>query len=312
MYRRLGIKTRYFGIRRNNQTSLKKVIKKTILKMYSYMNSNIKKGHSSIKGNWLKFFNRLGVNAARRFVNSMSDLRKFIGTTNWGQNLNGLIVSNQNGFNTAIGSLRSINGRNLNFGWKNPVKWSSIFAYMNSSSGIYGADEDSLNKLSSINVSSLLVESMGCSGTNLIFLSVDPSSTVYWSERWELYKLSYAMAVWTWTKNVKAIEFYNEPDLDLGTSCLSNASVFIDFYKIRSLSIQNAYEDMNNMNPTKKLNVEILASAFAKKTYGGDITNYLGEIVVKNQNFIFGNNTKNLNWSNMHVYSYHTYGKIKS
>ena len=267
------------------------------------------KGHSSENGNWLKFFQRLGVNAARRFVNSMSDLRKFIGTSNWGQNLKGSNVTTQSGFSNAIYVLRTANGRNANYAWKNPVKWSSIFSYMNNSNGVYGSDENALNQLNSINVSTLIVENIGCSGTSFTFQSFNPSSVVYWAERWELYKLSYAMAVWAYNKNVKAIEFYNEPDLDLGGSCLSNASVFIDYYKIRSLSIQNAYEDLNSMSQTGKINIQVVASAFAKKTYGGDITQYLGDVVVKNRNYMFGNSTPIQNWSNMHSYSYHTYGK---
>jgi hypothetical protein len=182
-----------------------------------------------VNGNWLKFYQRLGVNAARRFVNSLSNLRTFIGTTNWGKDLNGTNVNNQNDFNTAVASLRTSNGRNLNFNWINPVKWSSIFGYMNSSSGVYGSDENAMKQLRSINISTLVVEHEGCK--NFAFLSLDASSSTYWSERWELYKLSYAMAIWAYSKGVKMIEFYNEPDLDMG-GCL-NVTTFMDYYKVR-------------------------------------------------------------------------------
>ena len=52
-----------------------------------------------------------------------------------------------------------------------------------------------------------------------------------------------------------------------------------------------------------------MASAFARKTYGGNVSQYLGDVVVQNRNFVFGNSVKNLSWTNMNVYSYHTYGK---
>lgn len=63
------------------------------------------------------------------------------------------------------------------------------------------------------------------------------------------------------------IEFYNEPDLDL-SECLS-AEKFKDYYFIRSLSIQDAYHDLNG-------SVNVLASGFSRITYGGNLNRYLG------------------------------------
>ena len=75
------------------------------------------------------------------------------------------------------------------------------------------------------------------------------------------------------------IEFYNEPDLDLD-ACL-DVNKFKDYYFIRSLSIQDAYQDL----ASNSSHVNILASAFGRKTYGGDSARYLGDICVKNNNF---------------------------
>lgn len=130
----------------------------------------------------------------------------------------------------------------------------------------------------------------------------------YWSERWELYKMSYALAVWARLKQAQLIEFYNEPDLKLD-ECL-DAQKFKDYYLIRSLSIHDAYEDLNRNNSNKtRVNVKLAASAFARKTYGRNTKRYLGDVCVQNNNLKFTTNKSDLNWSNMEVYSYHSYGK---
>ncbi len=111
------------------------------------------------------------------------------------------------------------------------------------------------------------------------------------------------MAVWAQSKGIRMIEFYNEPDLDL-SQCL-DVDKFKDYYFIRSLSIQDSYQDTAPNNSA----VNILASAFGRKTYGGDVSRYLGDICVLNNNFKFDLNKNVSNWSNMHMYSFHSYGK---
>ncbi len=74
---------------------------------------------------------------------------------------------------------------------------------------------------------------------------------------------SYALAIWARQKDVSLIEFYNEPDFDMDT-CLTTES-FIDFYLLRSGSIQNAYSDCNMFDRVKKVHVKIMASAFGRK-----------------------------------------------
>jgi hypothetical protein len=59
--------------------------------------------HANMNSNWVKFLDRLGVNEARFvFVTASSDLRHFIGTTQWSNDLNGNKVINQDGYLLAI------------------------------------------------------------------------------------------------------------------------------------------------------------------------------------------------------------------
>jgi hypothetical protein len=74
------------------------------------------------------------------------------------------------------------------------------------------------------------------------------------------------------------MEFYNEPDLALGTSL--NAQQYQDYLFVRSLSIQNAYADLNVDFPKNPMPANVVASAFARGTYGGDPTQYLGDMTV--------------------------------
>ena len=119
----------------------------------------------------------------------------------------------------AVENLRTPNGRSTTYPWKYPIKLKDIAAGLNKvSQVIYGTDENTINKLNSINMHTLLVEQISCSGGSTVFQfeTMNPVEPFYWSERWELYKFSYAMAIWAWTKKITMIEFYNEPDIQLG------------------------------------------------------------------------------------------------
>jgi hypothetical protein len=166
------------------------------------------------------FFNQ-GVNAERLFVTSASDLRNFIGTDSWGKDLNGTNVTNQREFLSSVEELRTPDGRNVNYNWTNPVKWKNISIDLNKvTEGIYGSDENTINKLILLNISTLVVEHISCiSSTSFSFLSMNTTDPSYWAERWELYKFSYAMAVWAWGKGVTMMEFYNEPGNLFVTFC---------------------------------------------------------------------------------------------
>ena len=70
-------------------------------------NMGIGMGHSSLKGNWAHFLDRLGVNSARLFVTSTKDLRSFIGNLTWGKNLNNEHVHDYTSFSNSIKDLRT-------------------------------------------------------------------------------------------------------------------------------------------------------------------------------------------------------------
>ena len=53
------------------------------------INMGVNLGHANINSNWAMFLDRLGVNAARLFVTGSTDLRNFLGKTQFGNDLNG-------------------------------------------------------------------------------------------------------------------------------------------------------------------------------------------------------------------------------
>jgi hypothetical protein len=46
---------------------------------------------------------------------------------------------------------------------------------------------------------------------------------------------------------------------------------------------------MNAANPSSQVPANVVASAFAKATYGGNVTQFLGDVTVNNINYMFGN-----------------------
>lgn len=46
---------------------------------------------------------------------------------------------------------------------------------------------------------------------------------------------------------------------------------------------------MNAANPSNKVAANVVASAFARSTYGGDTTQFLGDVTVNNNQFMFPN-----------------------
>ena len=254
---------------------------------------------------------RLGTNSVRVFVEPVPSITGFIGYTKWGQDLNGNKVTNKTTFQSAVSALRSVNGRNLTYAWPNPFPWNSLFNGISKvTQDIYGSDENTINKLRSIDVQNILVaQHIGSSTSDVtfIFSTLDSSNATYWTEAWELYKFSYAEAYWAWSKQISLIEYYNEPDLQLGVTM--NYLQYLQYDLIRSLSIQNLYSDMNAANPTSQVPVNVVASAFARSTFGGNNTRYLGDITVDNNYFMFPDSNGTVpGWQNFNTYSYHTYG----
>ena len=218
------------------------------------------------------------------------------------------MVTNKQEYLKAIEMLRTPQGR-TETGWVTPFKWTQMYKEINTVSlSIYGSDENTINSLNSINIKTLIVQQIGClGGGKVTFESTNPDDSIYWTDRWEYYKFSYAMAVWAWSKKVSMIEILNEPDLFLD-ACL-DAEMYKNYYYIRGVSIQDAYSDLNAVDPANEIKIQVVASAFARFKYGGDETKYLGDVSIKNRHFMFGKDEINRNWTNMHVYSYHVYDR---
>ena len=107
------------------------------------------------------------------------------------------------------------------------------------------------------------------------------------------------------------IEYYNEPDLELSTTSAGlNYIQYIDYMQVRALCIRNAYADWNAADPNQQVQVNVLGPVAARLTYGGDPTQYLGQIAIQNNNYMFGYPGQLMtNWTNIDTYSYHTYGQ---
>lgn len=118
-----------------------------------------------------------------------------------------------------MATLRTANGRNQTYPWTNPIKWSKLTAAMQSlSPPIYGTTDNTVKNLNYLKLQKLFVINVGCGGasTNFVFSTLDRTTPAYWAERWELYKFSYAAAIYARNYGVTMIEFFNEPDLLLG------------------------------------------------------------------------------------------------
>lgn len=114
-----------------------------------------------MNSNWVKFFERLGVNGARIFVTFATDLRNFIGK-NWGKDLNSSNVVDQSSFNQAVSTLRTANGRSQTYPWSNPIKWSKLAAAMQSlSPPIYGSTDNTVKNLNYLKLNKLFVLNIG-------------------------------------------------------------------------------------------------------------------------------------------------------
>ncbi len=98
-------------------------------------------GHSTLDGNWVKFVKRLGINAARYFVNPIMNVTSWTvaGNCPWGNDLNNNSVSSLATFLGAVSQLRTANGRNWTYPWANPFKWSALYQLLtNNTIPVYG------------------------------------------------------------------------------------------------------------------------------------------------------------------------------
>jgi len=265
---------------------------------------------------WISFFQYLGVRKGRSFgIGGSTKSISFSTKSSYGISLSGMKVSSSVIFNSAVAELRTFDGHNpRNSGWVKPVNWQLIELSLNTSSGVEGDPNSSVQRLSKIGVSVLAVMQLPCSVFSLS--TMDPTTSAYWQERWEYYKLRYAVSRWAWVRGISDIEVWNEPDASSNT-CVTS-STWIDMYTLSSLAIQNAYRDFNRDYSNNLLNCllppcpaapRIFASAFASRTFSG--SGFYGNITVLNEHTIFPPyaTVRNLSWYNLQGYSYHNYGK---
>ncbi len=149
---------------------------------------------------------RLGNNAARVFIEPVVTIQGFLSNNHntWGLDLQGNNVTSQTAFDTAIATLRTPNGRSATYAWSNPFPYTALFTSIaTGTTAIYGNSEYIINSLKGIGVTNiLLAEHIGSSGSNVhfVFSTLDPTTTTYWTEAWELYQFSYAEALYAWNK----------------------------------------------------------------------------------------------------------------
>ena len=255
------------------------------------------------------FLNRLNPNAVRWFVDVSALINGIIASGYWGQNIDFQLVTSSSLFWSSVDQLRSPAGRNRTS--TAPINWPYLFNFTRSS--IAGTDEYVLKQLKSTRISSssiLLELNMNFQASDnltttrsertppFMLRSFNTSDPIYWQERWVIYKVSYAIGVWARYMNVSMIEYDNEPEATL----LSTAE-YLDYYQLRTLSIQHAYADVNaDLGSTINVNVVGPAGAnYNAKAYG--------PVCLQNNNIAWGTTTTNASWTNIDSYSYHTYSK---
>jgi hypothetical protein len=281
---------------------------------------------------WVAYLKYLGTKKARLFgvggaANTIqSSISLTVGSSitgvsnKYGYSLSSVLVNNEATFTSAVKELRTFNGHDPSVNWAVPVLWNTIDARLSTNidgDAINGNILDTITQLRSIGVSPLAVTQVGCG--LFTFSTLDPTTPIYWAERWELYKHRYAVSRWTWIRNIKDIEFYNEPDISTNTCTQSNKPVWLEMYTLSSKAIQEAYSDFNAdvganritcpIDSICPIKPNVIASAFAKRTFES-VSNF-GNITVFNEHTQWPpfQNKKSLTWYNLQAYSYHTYGK---
>jgi hypothetical protein len=139
----------------------------------------------------------LAINGGRIFSGptGASSLSSFVGSTQYGRDLNGGTVDTAAKFAAAIAELRLRKDLTNGFIYVNPVLWDKIDTRLAAISTIdledkvSGSDNTTFAELPSMGIDPLVLVSLGVSSSGVTSTTVSPS---YWSSRWELYKMFYA------------------------------------------------------------------------------------------------------------------------
>ena len=140
----------------------------------------------------------------------------------WGKDPTNTPVIDQTTFNGAVTLLRSTAGRSTSnpANWPYPPVWNQVEVNMGTTDATSAATElvgnpaDTVKQLNAAGISTLAVNWLSCTTNTFVFTNTDPSTSIYWAERWELYKHQYVLAGWAWKRGISRIEYWNEPDLN--------------------------------------------------------------------------------------------------
>ena len=170
---------------------------------------------------------------ARLFGGSGGVLPRTLYATTFGTALDGSAVTSAATYTAAVAQLRLPAGHSpTSTTWANPVNWAAYnqgLSAMTMSSAVGNSVEGTVAALQQAGIEPLLVQWNTCSAFS--YSTFDAASAAYWAERWELYKHQYALARWAWTKSVRKLEFWNEPDLN--AICINlNATQWTDYYLV--------------------------------------------------------------------------------
>jgi hypothetical protein len=158
-------------------------------------------GHRAPGTNWQVWMKRLGVNGCRLFSKGpvTGTLSGFVGSSNYGKDLNGAAVTSNSTFVAAIAELKQM--KDLKSAspvtYAVPVKWSrfedafSLWSTATTEDVVSGRDNETVAAMASLDAPCLVVTSLSVSSSGVT--STDNTTTAtYWGSRWELYKYFFA------------------------------------------------------------------------------------------------------------------------
>ena len=288
-------------------------------------------GHRALGDpSYIAFMQHLGVNGYRLFglggIGNRAGLRSVatagVRASLFGSDMNGAPVVDQPSFTAAVATLRSAAGRDPSRAgqFAYPPAWAAVeanHAAAVSGDPTSGAPAATVAALSAeLGLLPVAVMQLGCSSFS--FSTLDPTSATYWAEHWEVYKHTYVVASWAWTRGITRVESHNEPDLSGNNACLPDvddvpgAPYWSDYYVLRNSALNAAYADRNADAVAVGAAVVTLtlhASAFASVYFRtGDYSGV--SFALHHASFPLGGPDGNT--SGMHAYSLHSYGKSGS
>ncbi len=186
------------------------------------------------------YLRRTGVTHVRSFIRGLAsgtDLRDFIGSTRWGNDVRNQPVDSRSAFVAAAADLSS----DPRGSWTNPVKWSALTEQLlERNQGLTATLKYFLPELKKMNIT--LLSNLSLSPPNVFTLrTFDKSASSYWKERWELYKFMYAVGRILMAEGQTEFEAQNEPDLVLKTA--DRRQDALDRGQITALAIRQAASD---------------------------------------------------------------------